>query len=126
MSQSLGETPIEPGAPLPEDSRQDAKVNFPVFLGSSAGILAIALWALISPTTAAEVLGVAVGAISKWFGWFYIALAAIILVFVFSWGSPAMGKPAWDRLTRVPNFLLSPGLPCCLPPGLVPIFYFSP
>ena len=83
MSQSADETPIEQVAPTPENIRQDAKVNFPVFLGSSVGILAIALWALISPTSAAEVLGVAVGAISKWFGWFYIALAAIILVFVF-------------------------------------------
>ena len=104
MSQSAGETANEPGSPLPENSRQDAKVNFPVFLGSSVGILAIALWALISPTSAAEVLGVAVGAISKWFGWFYIALAAIILVFVFFLGFSRYGETRLGPPNSRPEF----------------------
>lgn len=104
MSQSLGETANEPAMPLPENSRQDAKVNFPVFLGSSVGILAIALWALISPTSAAEVLGVAVEAISKWFGWFYIALAAIILVFVFFLGFSRYGETRLGPPNSRPEF----------------------
>lgn len=104
MSQSLGETANELAMPLPENSRQDAKVNFPVFLGSSVGILAIALWALISPTSAAEVLGVAVEAISKWFGWFYIALAAIILVFVFFLGFSRYGETRLGPPNSRPEF----------------------
>ena len=104
MSQSADETPIEQVAPTPENIRQDAKVNFPVFLGSSVGILAIALWALISPTSAAEVLGVAVGAISKWFGWFYIALAAIILVFVFFLGFSRYGETRLGPPNSRPEF----------------------
>ncbi len=58
------------------------KLNKVVFYGSAVGTVAIALWAMIWPDNAATVLGDVVGWISSWFGWFYVALAAFILVFV--------------------------------------------
>ncbi|MCF6743857.1 BCCT family transporter [Blastococcus sp. KM273128] len=53
-----------------------------VFYGSVAGVLAIALWATASPSSAAETIGSLVGWTSEWFGWFYIAFATVVLVFV--------------------------------------------
>lgn len=104
MSQSAGEIPTEQEAALAEQGKKKAKVNFPVFLGSSAGVLLIALWALISPDSAANVLGVAVGAISKWFGWFYIGLAAIILIFVFFLGFSRYGETRLGPPNSRPEF----------------------
>ncbi|OYO20981.1 high-affinity choline transporter BetT [Enemella dayhoffiae] len=52
-------------------------------LAVSAVITAlIATWALLDPTGAGELLGAAVLLTSDWFGWFYIALATVVLVFV--------------------------------------------
>lgn len=58
------------------------RLNRVVFGGSAVGSVAIALWAIIVPDNAASVLGTVVGWISEWFGWFYVALATLILVFV--------------------------------------------
>nr|WP_240432550.1 choline BCCT transporter BetT [Rubrobacter indicoceani] len=58
------------------------RINPVVFFGSSAAIIALAMWAIISPESASGVLGVAVGWISEWFGWFYILIATVFLAFV--------------------------------------------
>ena len=57
-------------------------LNKVVFYGSAIGTVLIALWAIIWPDNASSVLGSVVGWISGWFGWFYVALATAILVFV--------------------------------------------
>lgn len=57
-------------------------VNWPVFIWGAIGSLAVTLWALIDPSTAQEVLGAVVGWTSSWFGWFYVALAGAVLLFV--------------------------------------------
>jgi choline/glycine/proline betaine transport protein len=59
-----------------------SRLNPVVFVGSGAAVLAIAVWAMISPGSAAGAIGTLVGWTSEWFGWFYIALATAILVFV--------------------------------------------
>ncbi len=61
---------------------ESVPINRTVFVGSSVGVLVIALWGLIAPEHAAGVLGTLVGWISDWFGWFYVLLAAVVLVFV--------------------------------------------
>ncbi|MDQ3387102.1 MAG: BCCT family transporter, partial [Actinomycetota bacterium] len=66
----------------PESTEPSTRINPVVFYGSSAAILAIALWAIISPEGASGALGVLVGWISNWFGWFYILIATVILAFV--------------------------------------------
>lgn len=70
-----------------EKSKKGAKallppVNKPVFIASALGTLAITIWALVSPSNAEAVLGAVVGWTSDWFGWFYVLLVAIVLVFV--------------------------------------------
>ena len=66
----------------PESTEPSTRINPVVFYGSSAAILAIALWAIISPEGASGALGVLVGWISNWFGWFYILIATVILAFI--------------------------------------------
>lgn len=59
-----------------------APVRRPVVIASLAIVLAVALWGILSPAGAQAVLTVAVAATSEWFGWFFILLAAAVLVFV--------------------------------------------
>lgn len=68
----------------PQDQGQqpDSRINPIVFFGSAIGILAIAVWAIIAPDGAASTIGVLVGWISQWFGWFYILIATVFLIFV--------------------------------------------
>ncbi|MGE3288635.1 MAG: choline BCCT transporter BetT [Pseudonocardia sp.] len=58
------------------------RLNKVVFVGSAVGTVLVALWAMLFPDNASEVLGVVVGWTSQWFGWFYVLLAAAALVFV--------------------------------------------
>lgn len=53
-----------------------------VFFGSAALILAISIWAIITPSGAETVIGVVVGKISRWFGWYYFLAASLYLLFV--------------------------------------------
>ena len=75
-----------------ENMEARTRINPVVFYGSSAAILAIALWAIISPDGAAGALGVVVGAISNWFGWFYILIATVFLVFILFLALSRYGK----------------------------------
>jgi choline/glycine/proline betaine transport protein len=63
-----------------------------VFFGSAAVTLAVALWAIIAPTAAADAIGAVVGWTSEWFGWFYILLSTLILVFVILVGASRLGR----------------------------------
>jgi choline/glycine/proline betaine transport protein len=74
------------------ESEPPARVKRPVFYGAAAGVLLIALWAMISPTSAAETIGTLVGWTSEWFGWFYIAFATAVLVFVLFLGISRYGR----------------------------------
>ncbi len=68
--------------PEAQSTRPSTRINPVVFYGSSVCIIAIALWAMISPEGAAQTIGVLVGWISEWFGWFYILIATAFLAFV--------------------------------------------
>ncbi len=72
----------EPGISEERGTRPGTRVNPIVFAGSSACILAIAMWAIISPEGASAAIGVLVGWASEWFGWFYILIATLFLAFV--------------------------------------------
>jgi len=76
-----------PSGPTPNasaglENEPRAQINKVVFGGSAAIALAVAAWAMIAPSSAADTLGVLVGWTSEWFGWFYIALATSVVVFV--------------------------------------------
>lgn len=68
--------------PEEQGMQSGSRINRVVFFGSAAGVLAVALWAIIGPKSAGRTLGVAVGWISEWFGWFYILAATVFLGFV--------------------------------------------
>ncbi|WSD11639.1 choline BCCT transporter BetT [Streptomyces hirsutus] len=53
-----------------------------VFFGAALLVLAISIWAIITPSGAETVIGVAVGKISRWFGWYYFLAATLYLLFV--------------------------------------------
>jgi choline/glycine/proline betaine transport protein len=61
---------------------KDSRLNPVVFYGSSALIIAISLWAIITPSGAEQAIGVAVGWVSGSLGWYYFLAATIFLVFV--------------------------------------------
>jgi choline/glycine/proline betaine transport protein len=72
--------------------RRRTTVNLPVFVASAVVIVGVALWAMLAPDSATTVLWDVVGWISTWFGWWYFALAAAILVFVLVVGLSRSGK----------------------------------
>ena len=84
--------PSEDGVPEEQSMEARTRINPVVFYGSSAAILAIALWAIISPEGAAGALGVLVGVIANWFGWFYILIATVFLAFILFLALSRYGK----------------------------------
>jgi len=83
-------TPTPPSST--QESEPPARINKVVFVGSAAGTLAVTLWALLAPKEAEATLATAVGYVSSWFGWFYVALATAILVFVVFLGVSRYGR----------------------------------
>jgi len=79
-------------SPPPDPGRRGGRVNRGVFVVSAALMVALTAWAMADPTGAEAVIGVAVGWISTWFGWWYFVLAAAILVFVILVGLSRSGK----------------------------------
>ena len=68
--------------PESESTELRSRINPVVFFGSAIAIFAFALWAIFFPDGASGAIGVAVGWISNWFGWFYILIATVVLIFV--------------------------------------------
>ncbi|AHY47391.1 bcct: transporter, betaine/carnitine/choline transporter (BCCT) family [Rubrobacter radiotolerans] len=87
-----------------ESTQPGSRINPIVFFGSSAAIVAIAVWAIISPGGAAAVLGVVVGWISEWFGWFYILVATVFLAFVIFLALSRYGKTKLGPEHSEPEF----------------------
>ena len=67
-----------------EEPRQESRsrINRRVFIASGAMIVAVALWAIITPETADAVITAAVGWVSANFGWYYILTATLMVAFV--------------------------------------------
>jgi choline/glycine/proline betaine transport protein len=65
--------------------------RWPVFLGSVVGVTAMALWAIIAPSQAESAIFEVVDRVTTGFGWFYILLATVILVFVLFLGFSRYG-----------------------------------
>lgn len=70
------EKPASPSAPAAPHA------NRPVLIGSGLIIVALALWAIIAPVQAGEVIGSIVAWTSRSLGWYYIATAGIVMAFV--------------------------------------------
>jgi choline/glycine/proline betaine transport protein len=98
----MSERAASPGATT--DSGPRAQIKGPVFYGSGVGVLVIAVWAMISPTSASETIGTLVGWISEWFGWFYILFATAVLVFVLFLGISRYGRTKLGPEHSTPQF----------------------
>ncbi|MQA63160.1 MAG: BCCT family transporter [Actinophytocola sp.] len=70
-------TSDEPAAPAAPN-----RINRVVFFGSSGLILALSIWAIITPEGASTAIGAVVGWISQGFGWYYFLAATLFLIFV--------------------------------------------
>lgn len=82
------------------------QINKVVFFGSAVAIVVFALWAILFPEGASGAIGVAVGWISEWFGWFYILIATIILAFVIFLALSRYGKVKLGPEHSKPDFSL--------------------
>ncbi|MDQ3716177.1 MAG: choline BCCT transporter BetT [Actinomycetota bacterium] len=73
-------------------SEPPARIKPVVFYGAGIGVLAVAIWAMVTPKSASQAIGELVGSVSEWFGWFYILFATVVLVFVVFLGLSRYGK----------------------------------
>ncbi len=100
---ATAEQPVSSGSPA--DDRPDWTLNKPVFYSAAAVTLAVTLWCVIAravqsdaaieagePSQALSTLGDVVGWVSTWFGWYYVGLTTIVLVFVLFLGFSRYGK----------------------------------
>ncbi|ORI19636.1 choline BCCT transporter BetT [Rhodococcus sp. 1168] len=87
-----------------EEPEPRSRVNWRVFVPAALFTLAITIWALIAPENAESVLGSAVTWTSDWFGWFYVALVAIVLVFVVYLALSGFGKIKLGPAHSQPEF----------------------
>ena len=65
-----------------EPETPEVRTNWPVLAGSSICIVAIALWAIITPETAATTISDLLARVTDGFGWFYILISTTFLVFI--------------------------------------------
>lgn len=69
-------------APSPSTGEPAYRVNKVVFTASVIGVLVVAIWAMVSSAQAETAIGSAVGWTTTWFGWFYVLLSTLVLVYV--------------------------------------------
>lgn len=89
MTTSTDPRPL-PGATA-EPGSDRPTVRKPVFIASVIGVVAMAIWAIVSPSQAEALIGDLVAWATTWFGWFYIVLATVIVVFVLYLGFSRYG-----------------------------------
>jgi choline/glycine/proline betaine transport protein len=94
----------EPPQAEPAELEPPARLRPVVFSTSAAVTLAIAIWAILTPTAAADTIGVLVGWTTSWFGWFYILLATSVLVFVIFLGVSRYGRTKLGPEHSQPEF----------------------
>lgn len=74
------------------EPRGESRLKPVVFVGSSALILALSIWAIITPSGAEDTIGVVVEWISTGFGWYYFLAATLYLAFVVFVGASRYGN----------------------------------
>lgn len=79
-------------SPPEEPDASSPTINRPVLIGATVVIAAVTAFCLISPTMAESSFATTVGWATRWFGWFYIALGTVVLVFVLYLAMSRYGK----------------------------------
>ena len=83
-----------------------SRVNRPVFLGTSAIIIAFVLFAAIWPSAAETAIFGSMGWIATNFGWYYVATATIVVVFVLLVAASRVGRTRMGPDHSVPKYNL--------------------
>ncbi|MDJ0377050.1 choline BCCT transporter BetT [Cryobacterium sp. PH31-L1] len=91
-------------ADLPPENK--TRVNKTVFVGSASGIIAIALWAILAPTQANDVIAAVVGWVSVNLGWYYFLIVTVVLAFVIIIALSRVGKTRLGPDHSRPQFSL--------------------
>ena len=78
----IGSYNVGSSEPYLPGSVESPRINWPVFLISAAGVLAVTLYAGIGKDSAAEQLATVTGWIATNLGWFYILTSTIVVGFV--------------------------------------------
>ena len=81
-SQEMQRSQSAPPQQAQASAPSEPEINWPVFIISGVGILAIALWAIFAPDNAADTLAGIVAWVSKNFGWFYTVTATVAVLFM--------------------------------------------
>jgi choline/glycine/proline betaine transport protein len=68
------------------------RVNKTVFIGSSTGVILIALWAIFLPDNAGTVIGSVVNWVSTNLGWYYFLIVTLVVIFVVGAAVSRVGK----------------------------------
>ncbi|UYM03919.1 choline BCCT transporter BetT [Solicola gregarius] len=87
-----------------EPDEPEVRPNWPVLVGSSICIIAIALWAIIDPESAAVRLGDLLTWVTESFGWFYVLIATVFVVFVVLLAFSRYGKVKLGPEHSTPDF----------------------
>ncbi|MGO1472435.1 MAG: choline BCCT transporter BetT [Flaviflexus sp.] len=73
-------------------AKQPIEINWPVFIVSVVALVGVSAWTIFGTESATKVLGNVTGWIGQWFGWFYILLATIVVIFVLYVAFSRLGK----------------------------------
>ena len=74
------------------DDEPRSVINLPVFVPSAVVTVAVTIWCVFFPENAFTTLEGVVGWVSTWFGWYYIALTTVVLIFVIFLGFSRFGS----------------------------------
>ena len=97
------------GSPTPSatDETPERRSTKPVVLiGSALFILAVSVWALITPEGAAAAIGTLVGWVAAGFGWYYFLVATLFLVFVIYMAASRYGTVKLGPQHSTPDYSL--------------------
>ena len=78
----VGSFRAAPAPEVPYNQLESSKANWPVFIISALGVLAVTIWAAAAGDNAERTLGHVTSWIATNLGWFYIFTATVIVVFV--------------------------------------------
>ncbi|MGH3434618.1 MAG: choline BCCT transporter BetT [Thermocrispum sp.] len=97
---------IEPAPDSAAAEPKDRSVKWFVFIGTAVMVLAVSLWAIITPTGAGSAIGTVVGWIADGFGWYYFLAATVFLVFVVFIAASRYGKVKLGPQHSTPDYSL--------------------
>ena len=94
------------GGSASETSASPSPVNWPVFGGTAALIVAFVLFAAIWPSTAETVIFGAMAWVAANFGWYYVLTATIVVVFVLIVAFSTVGRTKMGPDHSLPKYNL--------------------